>query len=198
VKKLIAFAALLVILALACGEEGTTVDEREPLAAATPAAVLTNVTVAFNQGNLDILEAVVGPAFIFYFDESDVGQNPPGGGSYVIPGSWGRTEFLAALGNMFTRAYSIDLAIPTGGIGQPDPGAGTYRAENVSASLLVMVDELNGYIANQGYCDFEFEKYTNQAGQARWHLTGWWDNTNTYFDAGSTPTSVGKIFALYR
>ncbi|MGD8717653.1 MAG: hypothetical protein PVH29_02415 [Candidatus Zixiibacteriota bacterium] len=196
-KKLIIGAALLALFILGCGEEGTRIEGQEPVEPTSPAAVLTNVTVAFNQGNLDILEGVVGPSFVFYFDPDDVGQNPPGGNSYVIPEFWNRTEFLAAACNMLELAYSIDLAIPTGGISQPEPGAETYRAENVTMSLLVMVSELNGYIANQGYCDFELEKYTNQAGQARWRLTGWWDNTRTNFDAGADPASLGRVLAMY-
>jgi hypothetical protein len=100
---------------------------------------------------------------------------------------------------MFDQAHSIDLAIPTGSIGNPAEGAQTYKAENVTISLLVMVDELNGYIVNQGYQDFEFEKYAGAEGRDYWRLTGWWDNTHMYFDdsAGAAPSSFGRVLALY-
>ena len=61
-----------------------------------------------------------------------------------------------------------------------------------------MIDELNGFIANQGYCNFEFEKYVGAEGREYWRLTGWWDNTHTYFDAAAEPASLGKVLALYR
>jgi hypothetical protein len=152
-------------------------EEQEPVEMTNPAAVLTNIVVAYNQGNIDLYKSALSPNFVFYFDPDDVGQNPPVG-NYVIPESWSYTEDWKATYNMFEGAYSIDLAIPTGGIGKPEEGATTYRAENITISLLVMVDELNGYISNQGYCDFEFEEYQNNSGQDRWRLTGWWDNTH--------------------
>jgi hypothetical protein len=179
-------------LTLACGEEGITVDPGE----FNPADVLTNLCISFDRSDVKTLTSLVGPAFVFYFDPDDVGQTPPGGSNYVIPESWSRTEFLAAAGNMLEHAYAVDLDIPTSGIGRPAAGAETYRAEAIPVSLLVMVDELNGFIANQGYCDFEFEKYHDN-GEPRWRLTGWWDNTHMYCDAAAEPTSLGKILAIY-
>ncbi|MGD8718774.1 MAG: hypothetical protein PVH29_08125 [Candidatus Zixiibacteriota bacterium] len=155
------------------------VPEQEPVEMTSPAAVITNISVAYNQRNIDLYKAAMSSNFVFYFNPADVGQNPPGGSTYVIPESWTYTEDWQATDRMFQLAYSIDLAIPTGSIGEPEEGATTYRAENVTISLLVMVDELNGYIANQGFCDFEFEQYKNNNGEYRWRLTGWWDNTNT-------------------
>jgi hypothetical protein len=79
---------------------------------------------------------------------------------------------------MFQYAYNISLSIPTGRVGEPTPEENTYRAENISISLLVMIDELNGFIAEGGYCNFEFEKYKNEQSQDRWRLKAWWDRTS--------------------
>jgi hypothetical protein len=100
---------------------------------------------------------------------------------------------------MFDRAHRISLRISTEGIGEPAPGQTTYRAENVTISILVMIDELNGYIADQGYCNFAFERYEGAEGKKLWRLTKWWDNTAVYYDAnpGISPTSLGRVLALY-
>jgi hypothetical protein len=194
--------ALLIFLALAltlaCGEEGTTIDPVEPRPLpVSPAVAITNVEIAFNQRGLGRLGEVIGPEFVFYFDPGDVGWNPPGGSQYVIPESWSRTEFLSTVGNLLTNAYSVDLSIPNTGIGQPAAGAETYRAENVTMSFLVMIDELTGFISNMGYFNFEFEKYYNANGEPRWRLTGWWDKTHLNLDAAAAPTSFGRILAVY-
>jgi len=128
-----------------------------------------------------------------------VGQSPPGS-HYVIPESWSCVEFTAAARNMFKEAHSISLSIPTTGVGEPDPNATTYKAENINIRLLVMVDGINGYIADNGYCNFEFEKYLSQGGAEYWRLRKWWDNTNVLADAepGVEPTSLGRVLALYR
>jgi hypothetical protein len=165
----------------------------------SPANVLSNVAASFNRPSLSLIEDSLGPAFVFHFDPEDVGQNPPGGSNYLIPESWSRTEFVRAIGNMYDRAYNIDLAIPTGNIGTPEEWEETYLAEKVSISLLVMIDELNGYIANQGYQNFEFEKYNNEKGEVRWRLTGWWDHSRAGLDCrfGTSPSTFGCVLALY-
>jgi hypothetical protein len=65
--------------------------------------------------------------------------------------------------------------------------------------LLVMVDELNGYLADQGYCNFAFERYVNDKKEKRWHLVGWWDHTAVPADGrtGVSPPSLGKVLAVY-
>ncbi|MGD8717662.1 MAG: hypothetical protein PVH29_02460 [Candidatus Zixiibacteriota bacterium] len=198
-KKLITVLAVIALLAVACGdEEVTEPDLHYRVLPTSPKQVLVNVTTAFNQHDANLLRAMLSEKFVFYFNPSDVGQNPPGGSMYVIPESWNYTEFWQALSIMFDLAYSIDLAIPTGSIGEPASGAETYRAENVTISLLVMVDELNGYIANQGYCDFAFEKYKGADGHDYWRLTGWWDNTAmAYNEPAAGGTSLGRVLALY-
>jgi len=97
------------------------------------------------------------------------------------------------------KAYSIKLLIPTSQIGTPGENETKYRAENISINLLVMVDELNGYRADRGYCNFAFESYTSEAGKKRWRLTGWWDFTSGGYDENTAiaPGSLGRVLALY-
>jgi hypothetical protein len=100
---------------------------------------------------------------------------------------------------MLEKAFSISLTIPTGGVGTPDPNATTYEAKNISIKITVMIDELNGFIADSGYCNFEFERYENEKGQKLWRLTTWEDNTATMYDAnpGAAPSSFGRVLALF-
>ncbi|NIT36548.1 MAG: hypothetical protein GTN49_08610 [candidate division Zixibacteria bacterium] len=142
----------------------------------TPANVLKNIETAYNQKLIENYKKALSASFVFYFDPDDVGQKPPGK-EYIIPESWSYTEDWDATENMFENAYSINLTIPTRNVGEPEPTATTFRADNVSINLLVMVDELNGYHADKGYCNFEFEKYKNQEGKDRWRLRKWWDFT---------------------
>jgi hypothetical protein len=200
-NKIITLAAAVAVLALSCGdEEGVTPppgpDRLEPT---SPASVIENVEISFNQHDVDPLKRVLGPDFVFYFDPDDVGQNPPGK-PYKIPESWSYTEFWTALRSMFQKAYSIKLSIPTSRVGTPSPSQTTYKAENVSISLVVMVDENNGYQADQGYCNFAFESYTSEAGKKCWRLTKWWDRTSVGLDAapGVEPTSFGRILATFK
>ena len=187
------------LLALSCGEEEGVTRPRIPVTNPVyPADVIENVEHSFNQIDIDLLKRCLSPDFIFYFDPDDVGQNPPGK-SYLIPESWSYTEFWAALNNMFARAYYVSLDISTGRIGIPGENETTYRAENVTISLLVMVDEVNGYIADGGYCNFAFETYYNERKEKRWRLTGWWDFTSEGYDERTAvaPGSLGRVLALY-
>jgi len=199
-KRIITLGAAVALLAFACGEEeGVTPppgpDRLEPT---SPANVLKNVELAFNNRDVDLLKAMLSTTFVFYFDPDDVGQYAPGS-RYEIPESWSYAEFYTAVNNLYTDAYSIKLTIPTGNVGTPGENETKYRAENVSINLLVMVDELNGYIADQGFCNFAFESYTSEAGKKCWRLTGWWDRTAVPADGriGFMPTSVGKVLAVF-
>ena len=155
-KKFILITAAA-LLAVSCVEEGGTTPGPTYPEATSPANVLKNVELSFNQRNAGLLDGVLSKGFVFYFDPDDVGQHPPGGG-YIIPESWSRAEFTGAVSNMFKKAYSVSLSIPTASVGEPDPNETTYDAENINIKLLVMVDELNGYIADNGYCNFECER----------------------------------------
>ena len=197
-KKVLTGFILIAVLTLACFEE-EGVTKPGPPEPTTPANVLKNVEISFNRRDIKILNRVLSPDFIFHFDPRDVGQNPPGS-HYVIPESWSYTEFWRAINNMFGQAYSINLSIHTGRVGSPGENETTYKAENVTISLLVMIDELNGFIADGGYCNFEFERYDAASGKKYWRLTGWWDRTSESFDAypGVEPASLGRVLALYK
>lgn len=154
-------------------------DPEAPPVMNSPANVLKTVEISYKQRNIEYYKAALSDNFVFYFDPDDVGQSPPGSG-YIIPETWSYTSDWQATDKMFEKAFSISLTIPTGGVGTPDPEATTYKANNISIKLLVMIDELNGFIADQGYCNFEFEKYKNESNADRWRLTKWWDNTGVY------------------
>ena len=145
----------------------------------TPVNVMKNVEIAYNQGDINLYKEALSTNFVFFFDPRDIGKNPPGS-EYVIPESWSYTEDREATYNMFNQAYNITLSITTSGIGEPDPEEITYRADNVKISLVVMISELNGFIADGGYCNFEFEKYQNERSEDRWRLTKWWDRTSEF------------------
>jgi hypothetical protein len=197
-KKTALMATALALISFSCGEEeGITRPPPPPLNA--PADVIENVEISFNQRNIDVLKKCLDPDFVFYFDPHDVGQNPPGS-SYVIPASWSYTEFWVVANRMFQVAHSVSLRIPSSQIGTPKPGEDRYKAKNVSISLLVMVDEYNGYIADAGYCNFAFEAYYNEQKEKRWRLLGWWDFTSSYADGApaTKPTSLGMILAVFK
>ncbi len=195
-KQAVMGVALIALLALACGEEeGITRPSPEYL----PVDVIEDVEISFDVGDIDTLKKCLSPAFVFYFDPDDVGQNPPGS-EYEIPTSWSYTEFWQALYNMFEQAYYVKLDISTSRIGIPGEQETRYKVENVSISLLVMVDERNGYIADGGYCNFAFESYYNEKEKKLWRLAGWRDFTSAYADAtpGLEPSSLGRILAMYK
>jgi len=199
VKKVLIFTIATAMLLLACGEEeGVTPREIDRVEATSPAGVLGNVAISFNRRDINLLKAMLSEDFVFYFDPRDVGKNPPGS-MYIIPESWSYTEFWQVLNEMIRQAYSISLSIPTGRVGEPGESETTYKAEKIPISLLVMVDELNGFIADNGYCNFEFERY-EAAGKKYWRLTGWWDRTSEFFDEypGVEPASLGLVIASFR
>jgi hypothetical protein len=199
VKKALIFTLSTALLLLACGgEEGVTPRVPDRYEPTSPVNVLKNVEIAFNQRDINLLKAMLSSNFVFYFDPRDVGSSPPGK-PYIIPVSWSYTEHVQASENMFNQAYRIDLSINTGRVGTPGENETTYRADNVTLSLLVMVDDLNGFIVNTGYCNFEFERYESAGGKKYWRLTGWWDRTSQGYDEypGASPSSLGRVLAMY-
>ena len=198
-KKVITGLILITVLALACGEEeGVTPREPDRLEPTSPANVLKNVEISFNNRDVNLLKAMLSENFVFYFDPRDIGQRPPGS-TYIIPESWPYDEFRAAVTNMYNYAYSVSLSIPTGRVGTPAENETKYKAENISISLLVMIDELNGFIADGGYCNFEFERYDSASGKKYWRLTGWWDRTSQGYDEylGVAQATLGKVLAIF-
>ena len=169
--------ALAALLFTGCLFSPPTYEDPEaPPVMNSPANVLKTIEIAYNQRNIRYYKSALSENFVFYFDPRDVGQNPPVG-KYIIPESWSYTDDWQATDKMFQKAYDISLTIPTARVGTPDPEANIYKATNINIKLLVMVDELNGYLADTGYCNFEFEKYKNEVNEDRWRLRKWWDNT---------------------
>ena len=199
-KKAIIASVAVAVLTLACEDRvHAPTPTPEPTGAASPAEVLEAVALSFNERAIKVLASALSENFVFYFDPRDVGQSPPGKPEYRIPESWSYAEFWQVLNKMFRQAHSISLSIPTGRVGTPGENETRYKADNVSISLIVMVDELNGFIADQGYCNFEFERY-EAGGKKFWRLTGWWDRTSQGYDEypGVEPASLGRILALYK
>jgi hypothetical protein len=187
------------VAALACEDRvHAPTPTPEPTGAESPAEALEAVELSFNERAIKVLASALSEDFVFHFDPRDVGQRPPGS-EYVIPESWSYTEFWPVAGNMFRQAYSINLSISTSRVGSPGENETTYKAENITISLLVMVDELNGFIADGGYCNFAFERYDSASAKKYWRLTKWWDRTSECFDKypGLEPTSLGRVLALF-
>jgi hypothetical protein len=106
-KTLIIASVVVVLLALACGEEEGITRPRIPVINPVyPADVLENVETSFIRRDIDLLKKCLSPDFVFYFDPNDVGQNPPGS-IYVIPESWSYTEFWLVARNMFNKTYTV-------------------------------------------------------------------------------------------
>ncbi len=187
--------AALALFALACGEAVTPPPPPPPDDG--PNYVLQTIEVAFNNPtqtwSIDYYKNALHSDFVFYFNAEDVGDIVNG---YRIPASWNYTEDWNATKNLFTNAYNISLNIPD--IGSPVPGATEYWAKNIPISLTVMVDALNGYRADQGWCDYYFLKQAD----GTWRLAKWYDRTTGGRDSddwpGIAPSSLGKIKALFR
>lgn len=190
-KVIIAFAAASVLL-LACGEEGVTPppgpDRLEP---ATPANVLRNVELAFDGRDINLFRTALSPYFVFYFDPRQVGKYPPGG-RYLIPESGSYSEIVRWVSDLFEKAYFISLSIEAGKVGRPEPEENTYFAGNIKVTLIVKMDELEGYTYD-GYANVEFEKYAAANGEDYWRIEAWWDRGGRGWGEypASTPPSFG-------
>jgi hypothetical protein len=188
-------AVILAALTFGCGDK-TVINGDIPVTPdySSPAKVLETVELSFNELNVDYLKRSLSENFVFYTDPGEIGRPKPDGSQYRPPLSYSFTEFWNIAYNMFNAAYSVSLSISTGGVGEPDPEDTTFRADKVGLSLLVMVDENNGYIADKGYCHFEFEKYKNEKGQDSWWITKWWDDTE---GGGEAPAGVERVPLWY-
>ena len=199
-KRLMALCSVLTLVAAFGCDDGAQGPTPEPPGAESPAEALETVVRSFNERAIKVLGSALSESFVFYFDPRDVGQNPPGEREYLIPESWSYSDFWRAANGTFDRAYYINFSITTGAVGTPGENETTYKATNVKISLLVMVTEMSGFIADNGYCNFEFEEYTRKDGNKYWRLTAWWDQTSEFDDEnpGIAPTSLGRILALFR
>ena len=195
-KKLLPMLGIMSFLvAVACEEmydPPRTTPPRWPYLT-SPANVLKTVEISFNERDIDFFKSTLGPNFVFYTDPGEIGRPRPEGTPYRFPSNYSFTGFWHIAYNMFNGAYSINLSISTGRVGEPAPEENTYRADNIDLALLVMVDEKRGYLA-QGYCAFEFEKYRDEQGRDPWRITKWWDKTE---GGGEAPAGVERVPLWY-
>jgi hypothetical protein len=141
----------------------------------TPAGVVEYIEDAYNTRDIDDYKVCLSPNFTFYFDPKDVGDGVAGG-DYTIPDSWGYDEEVAAVENMFDQLHSIDLNLASSNIGNPGPNDTTFSPPQVQIRLLVMVDPINGFLA-QGFVEFDFESYLSPKGKKLWRVKNWSDFT---------------------
>ncbi len=154
-------------------DDPSTGGGEDPVVPDSPSDVIYNLEIAYNTRDINLYKQCLSPQFTFYFNQSDVGTDVNG---YIIPTSWGYEEDWDATGNMFTLAYDIAMQLPENSIPEPPDGATTFTADNITVSLLVMVDENNGYIANKGTLEFTFETYVS-GGNTYWRIRDWRDFT---------------------
>ncbi len=178
----------MAVLAAGCAEEEKSPAGQERYVPTEPKYVLANVELAFNGDHADLLDHCLAADFAFYFDVNDVGQEVNG---YVIPPSWTRQEFLTAAGNLFDKTFSVTLVDHWREVGTPGPGEQFHLATDLKLQLTVMLDSKNGYIFDDGSCDYEF---TQEPGQA-WFLSKWRDRSRECGCIG--PFTFGRILAGY-
>ena len=167
-KRIISLA--LALLAFTCGDNVIINGEIPPVEQTSPANVLKNVEISFNERDIDMLKRVLSPTFVFYTDPGEIGRAKPDGNSPRPPPCYNYTEFWNIAYILFNEAYDISLSISTGRVGEPAPEENIYSAGNVDLVLLVMADEVNGYVAD-GYCNFEFESYPTKERKKNWRIT---------------------------
>ena len=185
-KKTITLAAAVALLALSCGEEeGVTPQEPDRLAPTSPANVIKNVELAFNNRDINLFKDMLSENFVFYFDPDEVGRRP--GGKRRIPRSGSYTDIVRSVNDLFETAYSISMSIDMRSVGDPGPAETTFRADNIKVTLIVNDDELKGFTYDR-YGNVEFEKYRADAGENYWRLRKWWDRADPGY--GEYPTSL--------
>jgi hypothetical protein len=186
--------ALAVLLGASCKE--ATEPEVPDYYGATPAECIYNLELSFNARDISIFEKQLAPDFTFWFSPLDVGHDVNG---YIIPSSWGYDHMRRAVWNIIRPydqegGYDVAMQLPENDVGTPPEGATTYTAENIGISLLVMVDEDNGFIANMGTLEFAFEK-ANNGSEDYWRITDWRDFT--YMKKGVESADLGMILATF-
>jgi len=183
--------ALAVLFGVAC-KEATTPLPVVDYTPETPEECISSLEKSFNDHDITLYKAMLSSNFTFYFNQADVGTDVDG---FIIPASWGYEDDWTATEDMFTQAYDISMQLPEGDIGTPPEGATEYTVENISISLLVMIDETNGFIANKGTCTYTFEKVSD-SGDEYWVIKDWRDFT--YARKGIKSVSLGMIKALWK
>lgn len=180
--------ALAVLFILACGSAEEETPTSGPYEPNQPKLVLANVEIAFGNQDLDILEPCLGGDFRFFFDVNDAGEKVNG---YVMPEFWSKADIMRATGNMFTRTYATTLTSHWRTMGSPGQGERTFVATGLPLRIVVMEDEVNGYVFDDGTCDYDFA----QAEGGAWHLTLWRDRSRECGCVGEY--TLGRILAGY-
>lgn len=146
---------------------------KDPITPDSPENVIFNLELSYNKRDINLYKQCLSPQFTFYFNPIDVGNDVDG---YIIPDSWGYEEDWLATQNMFDQAYDISMQLPENDIGTPPDGVNLYTVDNITVSLLVMVNADNGFIANLGTLEFTFETYDSN-GKTYWRIKDWRDFT---------------------
>ncbi len=195
-KIMPAVVAATLLTATACEETYEPPPPPDRYEPTTPADVLRNVELAFDNRDVGLFKAMLSANFVFYFDPRKVGKLPPGGRT-PLPESRSYSEIVRWVNDLFETAYFISLSIETGKLEPPYPEENTYRADNIKVTLVVKNDELNGYIY-EGYGSAEFEKYAAANGEDYWRITAWWDRGGRGSGGypASTPPSLGAGLAI--
>jgi hypothetical protein len=92
---------------------------------------------------------------------------------------------------MFKETYSTSLTNNWATIGSPAPGETTYLAVDVPLKMVIMVDEVNGYVLDDGTCDYDFARAEGGA----WRLSRWRDRSRECGCIGES--TFGRILAGY-
>ncbi len=103
-KRIIPLAAAVALLALSCGEEeGVTPPGPERPEATSPAAVLENVEISFNQPDIKILLSVLSKDFVFLLLRPGRRGPEPAGEPIPYPGVVVLYGILAGCGQYVYR-----------------------------------------------------------------------------------------------
>ena len=180
--------ALAAASLLACGNAEEETPGTGPYEPNQPKLVLANVEIAFGNQDLDVLDSCLSGGFRFFFDVNDVGEKVNG---YVMPESWSKADIMRAIGNMFARTYATTLTSHWRTMGSPAQGEKTFVAVGLPLRLTVMVDEANGYVFDDGTCDYEFKQGDGDA----WRLTLWRDRSRECGCVGEL--TLGRLLAGY-
>jgi hypothetical protein len=189
---LVAGLVLAFLSSFTACDETVVIDDGWP--PSQPAGILELIESSFNERVIGDVEDCLTADFTFYFDEDDVGKQT---GDYTIPESWGKDKFTEVAGYMFNEAHTIQMEIDTSNVGAPGDDDNIYFARDIEVRLLVMVDAVNGYLAD-GVCDFEFVDV--ESGEPdNWVISNWQDRTWPTVSGGRnvTPASIGFILAVF-
>ncbi|HUT97879.1 MAG TPA: hypothetical protein VM054_02230 [bacterium] len=162
------FAALAAVVFLVSCSTGTGGEEGVPHDQTTVLGTLNLFLDVWNDCDIDTYKGLLDEdTFTFYFDPSDMG------GEHDIPPSWGYTEEITAVTNLFeyVGAENIDVELDLEGVTEPEEDVVTYTARDIPYHVRVYVEaeEHIIYLA-VGLLDMEL-----MYADGGWVITDWWD-----------------------